>query len=155
MPDPISNTNRPAYEACDPSIASCADGPPPAPSTVTSTPTVTIAPVVITGDAGAQELLRRYDNQTCSAQRQSAELSCPAIGLGVLNTLEGGPIVGIAAAFHASLICGKDLRTVYDCNEQSEAVNASLAGVIADCHDRDGIAKPGASQNEIICEVTR
>jgi hypothetical protein len=155
MPDPISSTTHATYDTCDPTNASCADsGPPAAPSTA-SAPVVTIDPVVITGDAGAQQLLRRYDSQTCSAQWQSAASTCPGIGLGVLNTLEGGPIVGIATALHASLLCGKELRAVFDCNEVAETLNASRAEVIGDCHDRNGVVKPGTSPNEIICEVAR
>ena len=63
--------------------------------------------------------------------------------------------IGLTGALHASVTCGKDLRAVYDCNQQNETLTASRAEVIADCHERDGIVKPGASQNEIICEVAR
>jgi hypothetical protein len=155
MPDPISSTIHPSYDTCDPNNASCADSAPAAPPAPASTPVVTIDPVVITGDAGAQELLRRYESQTCSAQWQSATSTCSGIGLGVLNTLEGSPIVGIATALHASLLCGKELRAVFDCNEAAEALNASRAEVIDDCHDREGVARAGTSPNEIVCEVTR
>jgi hypothetical protein len=155
MPDPISSANRSADETCDPTISSCADASRPSlPATVTA-PIVTVDPVIITGDAGARELLRRYEGVTCSAQKQSAASTCPGIGLGVLNALEGGPIVGIVTAFHASLLCGKELRAVYDCNDRKETLDAARANAIADCHDRDGVVKPGVSSNEIICEVTR
>lgn len=155
MPDPISSTNRSAYETCDLTTASCAESPPVAP--LGAQPAhVTIAPVVITGDAGAQELLRRYDSDQCAAPKQNAMLSCPAIGLGVSSLLEGGTLVASAlSALHASAVCGKDLRAVYDCNESSERLKESAAGVVADCHERDGLVKPGASLNEIVCEVSR
>jgi hypothetical protein len=69
--------------------------------------------------------------------------------------LEGGPIVGLATALHASLLCGKELRAVYDCNAVNEMLNVSRIDVIADCHDRDGVVKPGATPTEIVCEVPR
>ncbi|HYQ27079.1 MAG TPA: hypothetical protein VER04_07665 [Polyangiaceae bacterium] len=109
MPDPISSASRSSCEICDPSSASCLDAPsaPPKASNVPSI--VTIAPVVIKGDAGAQEL--------------------------------------------ASLACGKELRSVHDCNETNDSLRASAAEVVADCHERDGTVKSGASPNEVICEV--
>lgn len=155
MPDPISNASRATYSSCDPTLSSCADSPPGSPSGGASPAVVTIEPVVITGDAGTQELLRRYDSQACAAEKQTAKLSCPAIALGVLNAMEGGPSTGLATAFHASVTCGKDLRALYDCHEQRDALQSSLATAIADCHERDGVASIGASPNELVCEVPR
>ena len=155
MPDPISSTNRSAYE-CDPAMSSCADRPPATTPPAPSPPIVTIPPVIITGDAGAQELLRRYEGaQACSAERQTAATSCPAIVLGVLNAWEGGPLTGIASALYSSGICGRDLRAFYDCNEQRETHRESLAAAIANCHDCDGVIKPGETSNEFICEIAR
>jgi hypothetical protein len=152
MPAPISSSTS---TICDPSLASCVDSPPPpvAPVAAAAPSTVTIEPVVITGDAGAQALLRRYDaTQACGLEKQAAALSCPAIGLGVLNTLKD-PISGIASSFHAGLVCGKELRALSDCREQAEALQADAARVTDDCHARDGMVSPGAFSNEIICEV--
>jgi hypothetical protein len=154
MPDAISNTTS---SICDASIASCEEFPPAAVASAGAVgpAVVNLEPVVITGDAGAQELLRRYDTtQTCGAEKNTAWLSCPAIGLGVLNTLEGGPLAGLASSFHASITCGKDLRAFSDCRDQAEALQGSAVQVVADCHDRGGIVSPGASANEIVCEVT-
>jgi hypothetical protein len=154
MPDAISSTTP---SVCDASVASCADFSPPAVAAAGAVaPTiVNLEPVVITGDAGAQELLRRYDtNQSCGAEKHTAALACPAIALGVLNTLEGGRITGLASAFHASFICGEDLRAFSDCRDAAQALEASAHRVVSDCHERSGNVSAGASANEIICEVT-
>jgi hypothetical protein len=150
MPDPISRTTPPA---CDPSVASCEDAPP-SPAAVPAS--VTIEAVVITGDAGTQELLRRYESAAlCSNEKQAAlMLSCPAIGLGALNSIEGGPWVGVASAGLASIGCGKDLRALYDCHEHADILAEGARAIIDDCHERGGIAKLGSSLNEILCEVT-
>ena len=154
MPTPISST---ASSVCDPSLASCQSAAPPeaAATTVVDSPVVGIEPVVVTGDAGAQALLRRYDaSQACGSESQAAALSCPAIGIGVLNALEGGPLTGLATAFHASINCGKDLRALSNCRDEAEVLKSNAEQVVADCHDRGGAVSPGSSSNEIICEVT-
>lgn len=154
MPDPISSSSRSVYQTCDSSNASCADSPSAAPPMVAELPVVTIAPVVITGDAGAQELLRRYDDAPCAAAKQAVTLSCPAIGLSVLNLLEGGgPIASVVTALHTSVLCGKDLRALSDCSEHRESLKTSASAIVADCHDRDGVVKPGVTLSEIICEL--
>jgi len=153
MPNPVSST---APSVCDPSIASCADFPPtPVASAGAASPSiVNLEPVVITGDAGAQELLRGYDaSRACGNEKRTAASSCPAIGLGILNAVEGGPLTGLATAFYASIGCGRDLRAFLDCRDESEALKSSAAQVVSDCHDHDGRVAAGASANEIICEV--
>jgi hypothetical protein len=153
MPTPISST---APSVCDPNLASCESAPPePAAGKTVGPPVVSIEPVIIMGDAGAQALLRRYDaGQACGQERQSAAASCPAIGVGIVNVWEGGSIAGLASSFHASLICGKDLRVLTDCREQAEILQSNAEQVIANCHDRGGTVGLGGSRNEIICEVT-
>lgn len=154
MPDPISSTTP---GACDPSIASCADFPPvPVGSAGAADPAiVNLEPVGVTGDAGAQALLRQYDaTQACGTEKRTAALSCPAIGLGVLNAVGGDPLTGLATALHASVACGRDLSALSNCRDQAQALEASAAQVVADCHERGGRVSPGASANEIVCEVT-
>ncbi|HYP88259.1 MAG TPA: hypothetical protein VEQ59_08895 [Polyangiaceae bacterium] len=156
MPDPISSTPRSAYETCNPSNASCLDLPSAPPNAGNQPPVVMLEPVVIVGDAGAQELLRRYAaTPQCLPQQQNAAISCMGITLGVISAVKGGLVAGLPAAFHASLACGKDLRSIYDCDRSDEALRASLVEVIADCHERDGVVKPGSVPTEIICEVER
>lgn len=154
MPNPISGDPP---SACDPRLATCADLLPEEVAPVAPRPAVvTIEPVLITGDAGARELLRRYDaSQACSAEKQSALLSCPGIATGVLNALDGGPWAGVASAFHASVLCGKDLRAVVDCQDAAETLESSAALVVQDCHDRGGRIGAGASNLELRCEVER
>jgi hypothetical protein len=146
MPNPISS-NRPS--TCDPSIASCPDSPPPAPAPSAAGPaTVDVAPVVITGDAGSQELLRRYDaSERCRAQEDSAFLACVAVPVAVKDG-------GISSAFLASINCGKELRVLSNCHDAAQALQSSAKQVIDDCHDRDGNVSASSSPNEIICEVT-
>jgi hypothetical protein len=150
MTSPLSRTSS---ATCDPSLASCDDARSPTPQ-AREPAVVTIAPVTITGDAGSQELLRRYDaSQACNAEKQSVALACPAIAAGVLNALEGGPWTGAAASFHASVLCGKELRALFDCHEQAEVRQSAAAQVVDDCHDRGGNVRLGNSDSEIVCEV--
>lgn len=151
MPSPVSRTSS---STCDPSIATCDDPRPEATPAAREPAVVTIEPVVITGDAGSQELLRRYDaSEACNAEKQSAALACPAIVAGVLNALEGGPWTGAVTSFHASVLCGKELRAVFDCHEGAEALQSSARRVVDDCHDLGGKVRAGSSNLEIACEV--
>ena len=147
MPTPVSSTSS---SVCDPSMASCADSPPAAPPTSVAKPaTVDVAPVVITGDAGAQALLRRYDaNQACGLQEKNAALAAAGIPAALKD---GGPL----SVFVASVNSGKELRALADCREAAEALESSAKQIIDECHDRDGSVSAGASQNEIICEIPR
>jgi len=146
MPSTISSTTPPT---CDPHLASCADSPPAVPApTVSATPTVNLEPIVVTGDAGAQALLRSYDaSQACGTQPQTTGLACLAIVAGVVES-------GILSAFVASINCGKELRALSDCRDEALALQSSATQVIDTCHDRGGTVSAGASRNEIICEVT-
>lgn len=146
MPRPISSNNP---SACDPTLATCADSPPAAAAPPAAKPaTVDLAPVVITGDAGSQALLRRYDaSKACDTQKHGVVLACAAV---VTNAAESGP----ASAFLASILCGGQLRELSDCRDEAGALQSSARQVIDDCHDRGGNVSAGASQNELICEVT-
>ncbi len=149
MPNSISSSSP---SGCDPSIASCENSAPDA--VAGGPPIVNLEPVIVTGDAGSQELLRRYDaSAACNTEKQSALLSCPGIAAGLLNTWEGGPLAGAASSFHASIICGKDLRAIFDCHEQAEALQSSATQVVDDCHERGGSVAAGSSSREIRCEV--
>ena len=126
-------------------MASCADSPPAAPPTSVAKP----ATVDVTGDAGAQALLRRYDaNQACGLQEKNAALAAAGIPAALKD---GGPL----SVFVASVNSGKELRALADCREAAEALESSAKQIIDECHDRDGSVSAGASQNEIICEIPR
>jgi len=146
MPTPISSSHS---STCDPNLASCADSPATADAPATGSPaTVDVEPVVITGDAGSQALLRRYDeSKRCDTQEQGLLLACAAVAT---NAFESGP----ASAFLASIVCGSQLRALFDCRDEAEALQSSARQVIDDCHDRDGNVSASSSPNEIICEVT-
>jgi hypothetical protein len=145
MPSPVSSTSS---SVCDPTLASCADSPPAAPPPSAARPaTVDIPPVVITGDAGAQALLRRYDaSQACGPQEKNAALA----GAGIPAAIkDGGPL----SAFVASITAVKELAALADCEKAAQALESSAEKFITYCHDRDGNVSAGASPNEIICEV--
>lgn len=147
MPNPISTTSP---SACDPSLATCADVPADVPAPGAARPAaVSLDPVVVTGDAGAQALLRSYDaGQACNMQQKTATLACLAIPVAVVDN-------GLASAYLASVNCGKELRALSDCRDEASALQSAASQVIDDCHDRGGNVSAGASRNEIICEVPR
>ena len=156
MPHPISTTSRSVYEGLDPGMSSCEAPDTALPAAAASGPNVvSVAPVLITGDAGAQALVRQYDRHACSSELQSAQLSCPGIALGVLNVLEGGPLAGIASSLIASVLCGKDLRAAFNCEQDRAALATSRNAVIENCHEHGGVVTPGAASNEIVCQVPR
>ena len=120
MPTPISPANSSVY---DPTAQfSPVSGP--KESSPPSAAEVTLAPVVIQGDAGAAELVKRYDASSpppsCSLAGANAALSCgkaavAAAGGLVISSTGLGAAIGVAAAFTESISCGKDLRSYYDC----------------------------------------
>jgi hypothetical protein len=154
MPDPISSS-RPVYDTCDPNNACCNDPlPEAAPASAPSRGSVVnIDPVVVTGDAGARDLIRQYDSQSCAIQTRNAAISCLAIGAAIRSAAVADPISATVSAFQTSLSCGKELRALYDCETEAAAQRASLAEVVSDCHEQGGVVKGGAEPNEVICEV--
>ena len=131
MTTPVSNANSSYYDpnaqfspidGSAPSSASSGPSPEPPPPRE-----VTIPPVVITGDAGAQQLVKQHDvahrAPDCSLEGKNAALSCAKAGIAaaggaLLSTTVVGAAVGAAATFVEAISCGKDLRTFYDCKTQ-------------------------------------
>jgi hypothetical protein len=88
---------------------------------------LTLSPVVITGDAGAQQLIKQHDAASrapdCSQEGKNAALSCAKAGVAaaggaVLATTVVAAGVAAAATLLEAVSCGKDLRTYYDCKTQ-------------------------------------
>lgn len=132
MTTPISSSNSSVY---DPSAQmSFADGSGPvassagttAPAVPSSPPVVTIDPVVIEGDAGARQLLQRYEESRradCSFQGKEAALSCAKAGVvavagGLSATTVVGALPAAAATLVESISCGKDLATYLECKSR-------------------------------------
>jgi hypothetical protein len=130
MTTPISNAQSSFYDpsaqlsstdGCDSSNASC--GPSAEPSSA-SAREVTIPPVVITGDAGAQRLVKQLDEMRrtpdCSLEAKNAAVSCTKAGLAAAATVLASPsgagaVIGVGVTFAESVSCGKDLRAYHDC----------------------------------------
>ena len=88
---------------------------------------VTIAPVVITAEPGARQLVHRYDQARsapdCSLEGKDAAISCAkaaitAVGGALLSTTVVGVAVAAAASFAEAVSCSKDLRAYHDCKTQ-------------------------------------
>lgn len=130
MTTPVSNANSSFYDpnaqfspadGCNSSNATC--GPTEAPPARE----VTIPPVVIKGDAGAQQLVKQLDAlrqaPNCSIEGLNAGLSCGKAGIAaaggaLLATTVVGAAVAAAATLAEGISCGKDLRAYYDCKTQ-------------------------------------
>ncbi len=131
MPTPISTANSSFYDpnaqltlgdGSDPSGACTSSSDPP------SLPReVTLPPVVVSGDAGARELVKQHyaahQAPNCSLEGKIAALSCAKAAMaaagGLLVSSTGiGAAVGVARTFAESISCGKDLRAYYDCKTQ-------------------------------------
>lgn len=130
MTTPISNANSSFYDpsaqysaadACDAATASCAASAR-QPSSVPAE--VTHPPIMISGDAGAQQLVKDLDtarrSPDCSLEAKNAALSCAKAGaLGMATALSSATVVaalpGLAATVFESISCGKDLRAYYEC----------------------------------------
>jgi hypothetical protein len=118
MPIPISGSGTTTHSAPLP-----AETTPTAPSPQV----VTIPPVHIEGDAGKQELLKRYaagaGAPDCRLEALNATVGTVPIGAAVLSTLAAvaaGPIgiaAGLVALFGASIYEGKELRALHDCRK--------------------------------------
>ncbi len=130
MTHPVSRANSSFYDvnaqlssadACDASIASCgaaAEEPAPAAREMI------IPPVVINGDAGAQQLIRGLDEARhaadCSLEAKTAALSCAKAGViamagAATATTVVGAVPAIALTVLEGVSCGKDLRAYYEC----------------------------------------
>jgi hypothetical protein len=130
MATPVSNTNSSFYDqnaqfsaadGCNSSNATCG------PAEATPAREVTIPPVVVNGDAGAQQLVKQLDASrkapNCSLEGLNAALSCGKAGItaaggALLATSVVGATVAVAATFAEGISCGKDLRAYYDCKTQ-------------------------------------
>jgi hypothetical protein len=132
MTTPISSTNSCYYDPnaqFTPADGACSGG---APNVAAANPPavsseVSIPPVVITGDAGAQELVRQHDAARepadCSLEAETAALSCGKAGLAAASGIVSTPtVIGAGLAAAATLAqgveCGRDLRAFYDCKTQ-------------------------------------
>lgn len=130
MPTPVSSPDSSYYDptaqftpAEGPGLCGTASVAPPS----SSAPEVTVPPVLIMGDAGAQQLVKQLDSARqapdCSLEGANAALSCGKAGLvaagGVLlTTTVVGAGLAVAGTFAESVSCGKDLRAYYDCKVQ-------------------------------------
>ena len=127
MTTPVSNANSSFYDPnaqFSPIDGSATSGPSP---DAPPPREVTVPPVVVTGDAGAQHLVKQHDAARqapdCSLEGKNAALSCAKAGVAaaggaLLSTTIVGAAVGAAATFVEAISCGKDLRTYYDCKTQ-------------------------------------
>jgi hypothetical protein len=131
MTTPVSSANSSFYDpnaqfspvaGNDPNGAT--SGPPPV---APLSREITVPPVVITGDAGARQLLRQHDAarqaRDCSQEGKNAALSCAKAGIaaaggGLLASTVVAAGVAAAGTFAEALSCGKDLRAYYDCKTE-------------------------------------
>ena len=93
-----------------------------APSTQPSAQTITLDPVLVEGDLGAQALIKQYDqaqrDPNCEAERASAGVICQNSVISALAAASTGPWLGGALAFSTGVVCGKELAALYDCERQ-------------------------------------
>jgi hypothetical protein len=130
VPDPISSTNSSYY---DPNAqftpADAVDPSPAASAPVSNDPAsaATIPEVVITGDAGARQLVKNYDaaleQPDCSYEGGAAALACgkaalTAAGGVLLTSTVVGTGIAVAMTLAEGVECGKELRAYYDCKTQ-------------------------------------
>ncbi len=81
---------------------------------------ITIEPVVIVGDAGAQQLVKQHDAACRTETAKSVEGTLPmaldVVGVLTLSAITPLAIgVGLAKLFHDSIKEGAELRGLYDC----------------------------------------
>ena len=129
MTTPISSESSSYYDP-NAQVSSTAEGDVDAssgPSLQSPARVITIEPVVITGDASAEQLVKKHDAgrraPDCSMEAKNAALSCTKAGLtaaggALLSTTGAGVVIGAAMTFAESVSCGKDLRALYDCKTQ-------------------------------------
>src|SRR5262245_62017123 len=133
MTTPVSSANSSVY---DPSAQmSFADGrnaavPSSGPTASAASPApnvVTIDPVLIEGDAGAQQLVQRYEQSRrapdCSLEAKEAALSCAeaaatAVAGGLSATTVVGALPAAAVVLAQSVTCGKDLSEYFACEDK-------------------------------------
>jgi hypothetical protein len=165
MPNPISSENRSVYgplsstdQECDPNTSTCAETRPPAAG---STPSLTAAPVYITGDLdpGARALVRSHGEalaeSSCVTERWKARTTCAiatsAAGGTALTAATGvGLLVGLVGTVGAGIQCAADVVAARDCEEQA----LRRAELDAACTANDGVLLVGATL-DLICLRTQ
>lgn len=130
MPSPISSTNSSYYDPnaqCTPVDGGDGAASVSASNAPAAPPEVSIPPVVITGDAGAQQLVKQHDatrqQLDCFLEGATAALACGKAGLAAARSIFSstnviGTGLAIATALADGVACGKELRAYYDCKNQ-------------------------------------
>jgi hypothetical protein len=87
---------------------------------------VTIPPVYVEGDAGAQQLIKGADSargqRSCTTEILNATLDCATAGATALGAVAAsttviGGVAGFALTTTMSAYCGRALRAVHDCEQ--------------------------------------
>lgn len=157
MPDPVQSTaNSCVYDpnlemlgaiGCDESIATCG------PSAAVQREVVTIEPILIQGDAGAQALLKQLDTKRCLSQAGDAVLSCAVtmVAAGGASATGVGLGAALAAASLGAANCARVVTAYDDCvSEQQARREASQA-----CEAKDGLPLLTADNKTLVCLVER
>lgn len=120
MPEPISSQPRTfdrESEICDPSMSSCADS-------TASSAVITIEPVIITGNAGSESLVKAYDAAAPQCRREVSNLvyECGTAALAAASTGITAPTgVGLAISLGvtalASAKCGQVIADYLSCRD--------------------------------------
>lgn len=166
MPEPISaRTSNTSYardessaSTCNPDTQSCG---PPASST-TRAQTITLEPVVVTGDLGVQALVEQHSRASrlppdCDKEfaetRQTCEAALTGVAASTAPVATAAPPLAIAGlainAFNAGRECGKAIASYTYCVDK----NALHERNVAECKANGGVPAQGASADELLCFV--
>ena len=125
MTTPISGTS-PRFDtsqfytdpnACDPAAQSCPSTAPAAASSLAVPPRViTLEPVYVEGETGAQKLFDDY----CAAEKLSATVACGKAAIASVGAASTAPVPvlfagALVGAVFEGVSCGKELASVYNC----------------------------------------
>ncbi len=138
-------------DACDPSVATCADQPP------AGKHVVMLEPVVVEGDAGVQALLRRHAADQCHGEKGDAVLSCTLTVLAAVKAAVTARVAwpvavletGIAALGAAN--CARVVVAYEDCVDK----HVARAEATVKCEAEGGKLVVNESATELICQVER
>ncbi len=160
MPDPIQScgyhsgydpsADVSAPPACDPTTTSCA--PPPAGKPAV----VTLEPIVVEGDAGAQALLKQFEQSQCQNDKGAAALACATmLGSAALTGLSAptgaGLVLGTSITVANAINCARLVTAYNDCVDDVQAQHEAATSCEAD----GGVPLQGASEGELVCLVPR
>lgn len=162
MSDPVSSSSYRPLECSAESNALeevSSVGDPSAPAAPPAVHVIELEPVIVEGDAGARELVRKsrentgLDPSACGEEKFEKQMACAEATLKALTSLAtpGGLVDDVIETSVESLKCGYAREQYADCLKREEAREQRAR----ECEEDGGIPLQSVRAHEIFCVLVR